>query len=341
MNQTVAQIGEFGLIDQIHEIIQKEGVEHPKSVLGIGDDCAAFQSRPGYDLLVTCDCMVENRHYLPRFISPHDIGRRAMVLNISDVGAMGGRPRYALISLGLRPDTTLQDVIAIYRGFLGELNPFEAFIIGGNITKTADANFIDITLIGEVETGKMMRRSSAQPGDVILVTGYPGQSAAGLAILLEDALMEGWHENPLVLAYQQPSHRALEGYAVARTGFAHAMIDTSDGLLGDLGHICDESGVGALIYESELPVSPSLVQFAQRAGQKPLDYIFKESDDYELLITCLPENESIIRAAIADLGSTPVNRIGTVTPNKRQLEVMDSDGKSRLAGLSGWDHFSQ
>jgi len=340
MNQTLAQVGEFGLIDRIHEIIQKEGVQQPKSVLGIGDDCAAFQARPGYDLLVTCDCMVENRHYLPRYMSPHDIGRRAMVLNISDVGAMGGRPRYALISLGLRSDTSLNDVIAMYRGFLTELGPFEAFIIGGNITKSSDANFIDITLIGEVETGKMLRRSTAKAGDVILVTGYPGQSAAGLAILLEAALIEDWSENQLVMAYQRPSHRALEGYAVARTGFAHAMIDTSDGLLGDLGHICHESGVGATVYEKELPVSPALMQFAQSAKRQPLEYILKESDDYELLITCAPQNVAIIRNTIAGLNGLPVSRIGDITQNKGQIEIVDSAGNSRSVIKSGWDHFS-
>ena len=92
MNRTLSQVGEFGLIDRIHEIIRDEGVELPKNTLGMGDDCAAFQPRPGYDLLVTCDCMVENRHYLPQFISAHDMGRRAITLNISDVGAMGGLP---------------------------------------------------------------------------------------------------------------------------------------------------------------------------------------------------------------------------------------------------------
>ena len=341
MNQTAAQVGEFGLINRIHEIIEREGVVQPKNILGIGDDCAAFQATPGYDLLVTCDCMVENRHYLPQYMSPHDIGRRAMVLNISDVGAMGGWPRYALISLGLRADTPLDDVIGIYRGFLAELNPFEAFIIGGNVTKSTEANFIDITLVGEIETGKMVCRSAAKPGDVILVTGYPGQSAAGLAILLQTENTKDWAENPLVTAYQRPTHRALEGHAVGATGLVHAMIDTSDGLLGDLGHICVESGVGAVVHEKELPVSPALTQFAQRAGQKPLEYIFKESDDYELLITCPPENATIIRDTIADLSDMPVSKIGVITTQKGRIEIMDSSGNTRLAEGSGWDHFSK
>jgi len=340
MSRTLTQVGEFGLIDRIHETIQDEGVKLPKNLLGIGDDCAAFQPRPGYELLVTCDSMVENRHYLPQFISPHDMGRRAMVLNISDVGAMGGKPRYALISLGLRSETLLEDVISIYRGFLIELNPFQAFVIGGNVTKSTGANFIDITLIGEVEPGKMVRRSTAKPGDTILVTGYPGQSAAGLEILLQTEADKSLRGNPLVTAYQCPAHRALEGHAVAGTGFANAMIDTSDGLLGDLGHICDESGVGAQLYEKDLPISRALRQFAEASSGKPLDYILRESDDYELMITCDPEHVVHIRNTVSNINRIPVTEIGTITANKGEIEIVGSNGNSRRVALSGWDHFS-
>ncbi|OQY43664.1 MAG: thiamine-phosphate kinase [Desulfobacteraceae bacterium 4572_87] len=322
MNRTLAQVGEFGLIDRIHEIIRDNGVTLPKNMLGIGDDCAAFQPRPGYDLLATCDCMVENRHYLPQFISPHDMGRRAMVLNISDVGAMGGKPRYALISLGLRSETLLEDVLAIYRGFLMELNPFQSFIIGGNVTKSTGDNFIDITLIGEVEAGKIVRRSTAKPGDVILVTGYPGQSAAGLEILLQAKAVKSWGDTPLITAYQCPAHRALEGHAVAGTGLANAMIDTSDGLLGDLGHICDESGVGAELHEENLPISRALRQYAEASGTEPLDYVLKESDDYELMITCDPEHAAHIRNTVTGINHIPVTEIGTITANKGGINIV-------------------
>ncbi|MCP4579156.1 MAG: thiamine-phosphate kinase [Deltaproteobacteria bacterium] len=341
MIRTLAQVGEFGLIDRIHGIIRDEGVELPKNMLGIGDDCAAFQPRPGFDLLVTCDCMVENRHYLPRFISAHDMGRRAMTLNISDVGAMGGLPRYALISLGLRSDTLLKDIIAVYRGFLMELNPFQAFVIGGNVTKSTGANFIDITLIGEVETGKMVRRSTAKPGDVILITGYPGQSAAGLEILLQAEAGKSLRGNPLITAYQCPVHRAFEGHAVAKTGLANAMIDTSDGLLGDLGHICDESGVGAELCEKDLPVSQALRQFAEASDRGTLDYILKESDDYELMITCDPQHVAGIRNTVSGINHVPVTEIGTITTNKGEIEIMAPTGDSRRVTFSGWDHFSK
>jgi len=161
-----------------------------------------------------------------------------MTVNISDIGAMGGHPLYALISLGLNPDQLIRDVLEIYRGFLLELNPFSASIIGGNLTRSGNGSFIDITLIGEVEQGKSLRRSGARAGDVILVTGFPGQAAAGLKLLLRSPNDPDLRKHLLVQIYNVPSHRARLGAAIGGAGLASAMIDTSDGFLGDLGHIC-------------------------------------------------------------------------------------------------------
>jgi thiamine-monophosphate kinase len=184
MDERLCDIGEFGLIGRIGRIVEAEGVRSERVRLGIGDDTASFLPRPGYELLVTCDAMVEGRHYLPEWSSPYQVGRRAMTVNISDIGAMGGRPLYALVSLGLKKETAVRDVEGLYRGFLAELNPFSAAIIGGNITGSENGAFIDVTLIGEVEQGRAVRRGGAAPGDAILVTGYPGQAAAGLHLLL-------------------------------------------------------------------------------------------------------------------------------------------------------------
>jgi len=340
MTEILADIGEFGLIDRIHELLRKESVQTPALTLGIGDDTASFLPHAGYEILVTCDCIVEGRHYLPQHITPLELGRRAMVLNISDIGAMGGTPLYALVSLGLRADTPVSDVEAMYRGFAAELNPFGASIIGGNLTKSEGNPFIDITLIGEVEHGKTVRRSTAKVGDAILVTGYPGQSSAGLQLLLHVKRMEDLHDHPLVRAYNTPSHRAREGRAIAQSGYVTAMIDTSDGFLGDLGHICKESAVGAELIREKLPISEDLRQAAQKLGQDPYDLVLKDSDDYELIITCSPDHVDQICSAVSALSDVSVTEVGRITDVARQIKLILPNGTRSEIIPAGWDHFT-
>jgi thiamine-monophosphate kinase len=341
MNETLAQIGEFGLIDRIDSLIEKEGVAGRGVTVSIGDDTAAFRSRPGFDVLVTCDAMVEGKHYLPKHTTFFNIGRRAMAINISDIGAMGGMVLYALVSLGLRSDTAVKDIEALYQGFLAELNPLGAAIIGGNITSIDERMFVDVTLIGEVEEGRAVKRSGARPGDTILVTGSPGKSAAGLHLLLSAARPEALHAHPLVETYLVPSHRAREGRSAAVTGALTAMIDISDGLLGDLGHICTESRCGALIYQEKLPVSDLLQDAARELGRDPYDWILGESDDYELLITCRPGDEGRVRAGLDPSSGLKVSEIGRMIEGGPAIILAQPDGTERLAGPSGWDHFKK
>jgi len=341
MAETVADIGEFGLIDRIHQLIKRRGIKLPATTLGIGDDTASFSPHPGFELLLTCDCLVEGRHFLPEFISPFNLGRRAMSVNISDIGAMGGHPLYALVSLGLKAEMLVADVEAIYNGFIEELNPFKASIIGGNITKVKDATFIDITLIGQVKKGKIVLRSTAEPGDLILVTGFPGQAAAGLKLQQQSRSKVTLQKNPLVQAYTIPSYRAWEGSAIARSGLASAMIDTSDGLLGDLGHICQASGVGAELIRDKLPLSQELKKFASQFELDPYELVLKDSDDYELIITCQPENEIKIRSVIASVSKVPVTQIGRITDKAGEILLILPDGRQQPLIPSGWNHFAQ
>ena len=339
MLERVGDIGEFGLIGRINDLLQKEGIRAERVTIGIGDDTASFLPRPGFELLVTCDCMVEGRHYLPKYIGPFDLGRRAMALNISDIGAMGGKPLYALISLGLKGEIPVQDIENMYRGFLAELSPFGAAIIGGNLTQSGDGIFIDITLIGEVEQGKGVRRSGARTGDAILVTGYPGQAAAGLQLLLQSPQDSKVLEHTLVRIYNTPSHRARLGMAVASTGWATAMIDTSDGFLGDLGHICEESGVGAELIREKIPVSENLREAALTLRRDPYDFFLGESDDYELVITCQPRHVESLRSVISRQGPVPVTEVGRITDASREINLLLPDGQKRPLKPSSWDHF--
>lgn len=339
MPERVGDIGEFGLIRRINELLNREGIRSERVTVGIGDDTASFLPRPGYELLVTCDCMVEGRHYLPKYIRPFDVGRRAMTLNISDIGAMGGKPLYALISLGLKAEILVSEIEEMYRGFLTELKPFEASIIGGNLTHSGDGMFIDITLIGEVEQGKGVRRCGAKPGDAILVTGYPGQAGAGLQLLLQapdDPKILG---HPLVKIYHTPSHKAQLGEAIGRSGRAAAMIDTSDGFLGDLGHICEESGVGAELFQEKIPISEELREAGRRLHRDPDDFFLGESDDYELVITCRPQDVAFLRSIMNRCCPGVLTEVGRITGTPREVTLLLPDGKRRPLKPSSWDHF--
>jgi thiamine-monophosphate kinase len=341
MDETLASIGEFGLIDRIHALLRKEGMQAAGLTIGIGDDTAAFQPRIDYEVLITCDCMVEGRHYLPEHITPLELGRRAMVMNISDIGAVGGRPLYALVSMGLRADTRVSHVEDMYRGFVQELNPFGAAVIGGNLTKSGNGVFLDITLVGEVEKGKAVRRSTAQVGDAVLVTGYPGRSAGGLQLLLASGATQTLRDHPLARAYNMPSHRAREGRAIGRSGHATAMIDTSDGFLGDLRHICEESRVGALLIQEKLPVSRDLQQAALQLEKDPYAWVLGNSDDYELIITCAIEHIGEIQSAVAALSQAPVTHVGRITDETGVVKMMLPDGTEHTIAAAGWDHFTE
>ncbi len=338
MAERVADIGEFGLIRRIGSLLDTDGRRSGRVTTGIGDDAASFLPRAGYELLVTCDSMVEGRHYLPAHTRSFDIGRRAMTLNISDIGAMGGDVLYALVSLGLPAQTLVQDVEALYKGFLHELNPLDASIIGGNLTGSGNGMVIDITLIGEVEQGKAVRRSGARHGDAVLVTGFPGRAAAGLQLLLRGAHEAGLADNPLVSAYTTPSHRARVGRLLAQTGYVTAMTDTSDGFPGDLGHVCEASGVGAKVVKEEIPVDEAVREAGRILGRDPYEFILGESDDYELVITCDPRHVPFLRSVAARCSAVPLTEVGRITAG-RGIDMVLPGGRKIPLDAAGFDHF--
>ena len=336
MTKSAAELGEFGLIAMLQNRLASQR-DNPAVRLGIGDDCAVFAPPAGHELLITCDSLVEGRHYLPSLISSYDLGRRAMVQNISDIGAMGGLPLYALVSLGLKGDTQVSLVVEMYQGFVSQLSPLGASIIGGNITSVAVEPFIDITVVGAVPQGGAVSRAGARPGDAILVSGFPGESGAGLRVLTENR-STGSVFRELVDADLRPEHRAREGMAVAELGYATAMIDTSDGLAADIGHICSAGGVGARLEARRLPVRRALQEAARLLACEPLDFILGASDDYELVITCPPDRAEDVKAALSGVSGVPAAVIGTITDDPGRI-VLVTDSGERVVRVSGWDHF--
>ncbi|MFC1840272.1 thiamine-phosphate kinase [Thermodesulfobacteriota bacterium] len=340
MTQKISDISEFELIEMIEKLINSQVNKSPGLTLATGDDTAVFNPEPGYEILITCDSMVEGRHFIKKLMSPIDVGRRAMVMNISDIGAMGGTPLYAVVSLGLTPSTPVKDVEDIYKGFFYELAPFNACIAGGNITGIDGPSFIDITLTGKVEKKHIALRSTAKPSDVVMVTGFPGQSAAGCHILQDHDTNNKSEYKTLVDSYLRPEHRAGEGKALAESGLIRSMIDLSDGLAGDLNHICQKSGVGAEIYQNMLPLSESLGKMARHYGLNQYDLILGASDDYELIFTCLPERAEEAENLLSEF-NCPVSQVGRIVhPDDGSHLILENGAKESL-DPSGWDHFSK
>jgi thiamine-monophosphate kinase len=199
---------------------------------------------------------------------------------------------------------------------------------------------MDITLIGEAASGAIKERSGAKPGDAVLVTGYPGQAAAGLEMLLNFASGVDVKDHPLVRHFLKPDHRAREGRTAAATGLVSAMIDISDGLLGDLGHICDRSRVGARLTRTALPVHENLIRASETMGRDVYDFVLGASDDYELIITCPQQNIPEIRTTVEAIASVPVREIGVVTAKAGLMTIVEPDGGERDITPKGWNHFA-
>jgi thiamine-monophosphate kinase len=332
---TIASLGEFGLIDRIAALVP---ATDPGLVVGIGDDCAAFKPTPGMLTLAKCDVQVEGRHFLRQRISPYELGRRSAAINLSDIGAMGGRPRYALISLALPEATEIAWVDDLYRGLSEELGRFGAYVVGGNLSGSADGIVVDVTLLGEVTQERMLLRSGAHPGDAVLVTGCPGDSALGRLALDRGLDRSDAAVAKLVQAHLTPTPRVREGQAIAQTGLGTSLIDVSDGLAGDLGHICERSNVGARLEAAYLPISPEAKAAAARLGVDALPLALHGGEDYELIVTCKPEDAARLTRAVEQATGTPLAQIGTITKGPGMTLVLP-DGTERPLEPRGWDHY--
>ena len=331
----IGDLGEFGLIERIAALAgTAAGVE-----LGIGDDTAVLDTGGPRLLLATIDSQIEGRHFLRERIDAYQLGRRSAAINLSDIGAMGGAPRWALVSLALPGDLDVSWVDDLYRGLGEELARGQAAVVGGNISG-AEHIVVDLVLLGDVERGRVLRRSGAQPGDTILVTGHLGASAAGRFAL--DAGLDPADPDAAVAiaAHLTPTPRLREGGIIAACGGATAMLDVSDGLGGDLGHILDASGVGAVVDLTRLPIAPPTHRLAARLGLDPLRLAVAGGEDYELLFTAPPDAVERLRRAVTSATGVAVTPIGHITPAADGRWYLQ--GTSRLpATAAGWDHYRE
>ena len=296
-----------------------------RALLGVGDDCALVRPNAGLELAMTTDMLVEGRHFLAG-AAPRSLGHKSLAVNLSDLAAMGAAPRWALLALGL-PKADAKWLEEFSAGFFALADRFGVELIGGDTTRSQVVT-ISITALGEVPAGVAMYRSAAKPGDDIWVSGELGGAALALSRPdIKDAAKR----------LHEPEPRVELGERLR--GVAHAAIDVSDGLTGDLGHILERSQVGAIIDYERIPRLAALRAIGKTEGELERDCVLSGGDDYELVFTAVPQQRQAIEALSAELGLA-LTRIGTIEAGDAKLVVRGADG-SPMQYRRSYDHFRE
>jgi len=333
----IDQLGEFGLIDRIRAALPEPG---PNVVVGIGDDVAVLEASSESVWLATCDVQVEGAHFIKGSTPPRSLGRKALAINLSDIASVGGIPRFALVSLGLPRELEVEFIDELYAGLREEAEKFGVDVVGGNVSSSRLGMFIDVFLLGETLRDNVVLRSGAKAGDRIMVTGSLGDAAAGIAMILNPGLKADESYAPWARERQQsPEPRVKEGALVGALRQASAMIDVSDGIAGDLGHICEKSGVSARLEAGRLPVRPENRALALALKGDEWHFALRGGEDYELLITAPPGRAERLAQRITAETATPVTIIGEILPPDQAPELVLPDGQKAPLGGTGWDHF--
>jgi thiamine-monophosphate kinase len=335
---SIAKYGEFSLIDRIANILPK--INDPNLLLDIGDDTAVIKIDQQRALLLTCDIQIEGQHFRLDYMTPYQVGRRAIAVNLSDIAAMGGTPIYALVSLGLPKSLIVEDYDALFEGMRDELYPHQAAIVGGNLAQNADRLIVDITLIGEVNLPHLLTREGAKVGDRIFVSGKIGASGAGFQILQKYGRSYPEKYQAEVEAHMLPTARVELGKQLARIDEITAMIDLSDGLAGDLYHICERSGVGAEIYQDRLPVTENLQEISQLTAKPALEIALHSGEDYELVFTANPGISNDTIETLSQSVEIPLTEIGRILSSFEGYHMVNSRGERTRLRPKGWDHFT-
>jgi thiamine-monophosphate kinase len=322
----VSELGEFKLIDLLAKMV---GGGDERLLIGIGDDAAAWQGDDSIQL-ASVDSFIQGVHFTPQTTPWPDVGAKALAVNISDIAAMGGIPRYALVSLALPDDSQVEDVAALYNGMLKLAKQYGVSIIGGDISR-APLVAVTITILGSSPTKKILTRSSAQVGDTVAVTGNLGAAAVGMALLKNERHLDKEAESRLKDAFLHPTPRIAEGLLLVEQG-VKAAIDISDGLVADLNQICKASGVGARIEVERVPIEPAV---KTAFSEKALELALSGGEDYELLFTASDEIVEKVKKA----ASGPITPIGEITAGKG-VTLIDKEGKPFKLSKAGWEHFT-
>lgn len=319
-------LGEFGLIDRVRRIVQAPAVD----VAGIGDDCAVLRVGDRV-LFATCDAVVEDVHFSRAWATPEDIGWKAAAAAISDIAAMGGRPLFVLTTIACPPDTDAAFVEGVYAGMRGAMAACATGIVGGDTVRSREGFVLDVTVVGEpLPHARYLTRAGARPGDLLAVTGWPGRSGAGLA-----ALQQGVAADAAIAAHLRPVPRLAEGQWIAAQPAARAMMDVSDGLAQDAGHLVERGGVGVDLWADALPVGPELRAAADALGLPAAPFVLGGGEDYELLVALDAGEAGAVCAAFQERFGIPLTPVGRFHDGPAAVTL---DGAA--VDAAGFDHFA-
>lgn len=321
--RTIADVGEFGFLAQLLPRLPFGA----GTIVGPGQDCALIRGNR-QRLLFTVDAVVQGVHFEAGWMSPRQLGRKSFLVNASDIAAMGGQPRFCVVSLGLPQTYLARDVSALQQGIVAAAGECGASVVGGNLTRAA-ALFVSVALLGDAPRRTVTRRG-ARPGDRIYVTGTFGDAALGLSLLRGGAPAKS--SAAAVRRFREPQPRLRAGRLLVEAGIVSAMIDVSDGLIQDLGHICDESRVGAAIDAAAVPVSP-----AYRTSGVDRSLALYGGEDYELLCTVPERRMKRLQHVQSRLGC-PITCVGRITRG-RGVRVTGAPAPGTAVPRAGYDHF--
>jgi len=338
------RIGEFGLIARLKDKVCRP---NQRVVAGIGDDAAAVRVPSKGLLLLTADVLVEDVHFNRRIQTFWQIGWRALVANVSDIAAMGGVPKHALVSICLPKTVSVEQVEELYDGMQAVADEHHFQIIGGDTVSSPRDLVVSVSLCGEVEERELITRGGARVGDLICVTGDLGGSQAGLAMLQLSGTRKKSHRASLSAEqwsavrdrHLRPQPRLYEARLLAQEGSVHAMIDVSDGLAGDVGHIARESGVGMEILEEKIPIGSQTHRVARYLGKSGLDFALHGGEDFELIFTLSPVDARRAAEKVRGETGTPVSVIGKILPAQEGSVLVSPQGKRNPLIIEGYRHF--
>ena len=329
----ISELGEFGLIDLINKMANAPRDNHIVSwrqlLVGIGDDAAAWRAE-GSIQLATIDSFIQDVHFPSGLASWKEMGWKALAVNLSDIAAMGGLPRYALVSLALPDNTEVSDVTTLYSGMLELAGQFGVAIVGGDMSR-APLVAITIAVFGSGQKKQILSRSTAKPGELVAVTGYLGAAAAGLEMLTKGLKFDPQDTASFRNAFLHPTPRIAEGQLLVAQGVKTA-IDLSDGLVSDLNQICKASQVGARVEVERVPVEPGV---KTNFGDEALRLALGGGEDYELLFTGRAEVIERVKRKAA----CPVTVVGEILAGDKGVALVDSQGEPVNLVSRGWEHF--